>query len=359
MRALLQVFVDDRTMCPICKYDPALRPAERHKHYSEQCLRDHWRQVHSPDGLYFLKLGEVVQGKGRWLHNRYCSFTITGPCACGCDKRISYPTPKHQWLPDTSPPYFLSGHRSRILTEHKGRFIKGHVPANKGTKYHLPRNPTMYEKGHRPANYNGGISHLSGYIYLRTNERHACGAIKYVSQSRTIASGILGRPLNSNEVVIHLDGDKTNDDLPNLRVVTRAESASIHRDCSAAGKGITMRHMPLIKKLIRKTTKLIPRKIKKIKTQKTVQKPKKIKVPKVPVKSKPELPAISPAEIKKPKIEISNCRRDPPSIFCQKCKSLRLNPAGPCPRCEKSQYLDWVTEARTRSQVAIKTGGQA
>ena len=38
----------------------------------------------------------------------------------------------------------------------------------------------------------------------------------------------IGRKLNSNEVVHHIDGNKSNNDLSNLALMTRSEHARLH-----------------------------------------------------------------------------------------------------------------------------------
>lgn len=46
---------------------------------------------------------------------------------------------------------------------------------------------------------------------------------------RKIMEDYLGRRLNKNEVVHHIDGNKTNNDINNLQVMTRAEHSKYHR----------------------------------------------------------------------------------------------------------------------------------
>lgn len=46
---------------------------------------------------------------------------------------------------------------------------------------------------------------------------------------RKVMEEHLGRKLSSNEIVHHIDGDKSNNDISNLMVVSRAEHLNIHR----------------------------------------------------------------------------------------------------------------------------------
>lgn len=45
---------------------------------------------------------------------------------------------------------------------------------------------------------------------------------------RVVAEQILGRPLRSDEIVHHIDGNKRNNDPSNLIVMTQAEHARLH-----------------------------------------------------------------------------------------------------------------------------------
>lgn len=71
---------------------------------------------------------------------------------------------------------------------------------------------------------------------------------KYIAEYRLIMESHLGRKLTPNEVVHHVDGDKTNNDINNLQIMTRVEHQRIHRikplimiNCANCGKefGIT------------------------------------------------------------------------------------------------------------------------
>lgn len=47
-------------------------------------------------------------------------------------------------------------------------------------------------------------------------------------EHRVLAERLIGRPLNPDEVVHHIDGDKTNNAPENLRVMTRKEHSALH-----------------------------------------------------------------------------------------------------------------------------------
>lgn len=50
----------------------------------------------------------------------------------------------------------------------------------------------------------------------------------YVREHRLVMSEHLGRTLTGDEVVHHLDGDKANNVLDNLQLLTNAEHSAIH-----------------------------------------------------------------------------------------------------------------------------------
>jgi len=58
-----------------------------------------------------------------------------------------------------------------------------------------------------------------GVSYKKINGRHA---------HRVIMEEFLGRTLNSNEVVHHIDGDKFNNHIDNLKLTTQSEHIKLH-----------------------------------------------------------------------------------------------------------------------------------
>lgn len=71
--------------------------------------------------------------------------------------------------------------------------------------------------------WNGGVYHTpDGYLFLRQDDG------TYKAEHRIVVEESLGRELSSDEIVHHIDEDKTNNSIDNLVVLTRAEHARLH-----------------------------------------------------------------------------------------------------------------------------------
>ena len=114
----------------------------------------------------------------------------------------------------------------------KGRFKKGHAPANKGKK--LPAHvveairPTMFKKGQKAVNekWDGYERvNIEGYIEVRVAKN------KYVYKHRLVWKQA-GREVPKGYVVSFKDGNRLNCELDNLVLITRREIMernTIHR----------------------------------------------------------------------------------------------------------------------------------
>jgi len=112
----------------------------------------------------------------------------------------------------------LKGRRNSISTE----FSRGHTPFNKGTKGVMKANKGSFKKGNKPLNYMGGLKICKDGIYAITDEKYKTGDRKYENLARKKYREHYGE-FDKNMVVIHLDGDCYNNEIKNLKLITRGE----------------------------------------------------------------------------------------------------------------------------------------
>ena len=77
----------------------------------------------------------------------------------------------------------------------------------------------------------GQLQSSHGYVYVRVHpdHPHAFGH-GYCYEHIAKMVGYLGRALTIDEVVHHRDGDKTNNEIENLELLTRSEHAKLHKE---------------------------------------------------------------------------------------------------------------------------------
>lgn len=119
-----------------------------------------------------------------------------------------------------------------------GQFIKGHKTWNKGLFGYMGANCTSFTKEDAESKRHigkvmQGKDQLVCVSEEKTPVRSRNGKIymhqKRVSYAKWLMEKELGRKLDRLEVVYHLDGDPMNNELSNLKVITRAELAKINR----------------------------------------------------------------------------------------------------------------------------------
>ncbi|MBW1812631.1 MAG: HNH endonuclease [Deltaproteobacteria bacterium] len=110
----------------------------------------------------------------------------------------------------------------------KGQFEKGHIPHNKGV--HAPTSSkcaeTYFTKEHfgkKHCCWTGGMQKMKNdCIYKST------GANKRVRNPRLVWEQMRGK-IPAGMCIWHIDGEKHNDDIDNLEIVTRAEMLKRNR----------------------------------------------------------------------------------------------------------------------------------
>ena len=161
---------------------------------------------------------------------------------CSC-KVISnhlkkYEINKWGWHPNKEQLYDLYINKNMTQVEIKEYFKlkSAHIVETLMKRYSIPRRKTAKRNqfGQHNASWNGGIRILNGYRYVYDlNSR--CNK-HYAPEHDLVMEKYLGRKLKyyslnnrNNEVVHHIDGNKLNNSLDNLKLMTHGEHVRFHR----------------------------------------------------------------------------------------------------------------------------------
>lgn len=115
--------------------------------------------------------------------------------------------------------------RWHLMSGLSGRFEKGSVPANKGTKGLTSGNRTSFKKGAKPKNYLpvGAETIVNGYIKIKIADPKTW-RMKHV----WIWESVYG-PVPKGCVVIFKDRDHMNCEISNLALIKRSELAVLNK----------------------------------------------------------------------------------------------------------------------------------
>ena len=138
------------------------------------------------------------------------------------------------------------------MQDSKGRFVKGITPWNKGKKMPQWIKEKLSEAHKKSANTNGRFKQgHPDYNKHKPREKHprwkggttthreyvlvsvpghpyAWTRGFYVKRSRLVMEKYLGRYLKPEELIHHINEDRTDDRIENLQIVTRSEHRKIH-----------------------------------------------------------------------------------------------------------------------------------
>lgn len=81
-----------------------------------------------------------------------------------------------------------------------------------------------YQSGVGNPHFKGGLSMMRGYVIVTHRD-----AKQWTYLHRAIVEAHIGRALRSDEIVHHVNHDRTDNRIENLQVVTRAEHLDLHR----------------------------------------------------------------------------------------------------------------------------------
>ena len=117
--------------------------------------------------------------------------------------------------------------RYNLKTGFKGRFEKGHIPANKGTKGTMKANKTSFQKGHTPKNHKDvGSERVSvdGYTEIKVAEPN-----KWRLKHRVMYEKYHNVKLDPKQLVIFADRDKRNLTKENLLLVDNKQLLTLNQ----------------------------------------------------------------------------------------------------------------------------------
>jgi len=120
-----------------------------------------------------------------------------------------------------------------IIKANSGSFKKGQTSLRKGikhssvTKRKISESRTGKSLRENHPNWKGGIRKALGYTMILNSEHPFASKSGYVMEHRLIMEEYLGRYLNPDETIHHIDFNKSNNDINNLYLF---ESDSKHRD---------------------------------------------------------------------------------------------------------------------------------
>ncbi|MDO4746461.1 MAG: HNH endonuclease signature motif containing protein [Bacillota bacterium] len=125
---------------------------------------------------------------------------------------------------------------NKIRSGRDCRFVKGHVPPNKGKKMtpeqYAAAAPTMFKSGHKPHNEMPVGSEVvagDGYIWVKIDNKPKAGQYVNWKQKHILLWEEHNCPVPEGCVIKFLDDDRTNVTIENLQLITKAQNARLNQ----------------------------------------------------------------------------------------------------------------------------------
>jgi len=184
-----------RCYCQVCgKYIGEFYPSQVRKTCSDECRRELLKQTLKGENNPNFR-------HGKYIENRCKS------CGKLIDPRATY---CHKCRPDR-------GHQQSKETRKK----IGEKSKAKWTE--------DYKRKHYYSKYAGKKRIINGYVYIKDYSHPNRNSHNLVPEHVLVMTQHLGRPLENGEVIHHIDGDKTNNDISNLYLCKdKSEHRKIH-----------------------------------------------------------------------------------------------------------------------------------
>lgn len=150
--------------------------------------------------------------------------------------------------------------RYNFRSKNNGRFKKGDIPWTKGRKGEWTGNSTSFKKGNIPwcTEPLGTEVLKEGRYYVKVSDASGAHNIakRWQLRSRLVWEQHNNQKIPDGHVVIHLDGDSTNDSPNNLMLVDKSITAIINRQLKLTNDAEINKTIILTAKLIRKSNKI-------------------------------------------------------------------------------------------------------
>jgi hypothetical protein len=178
-----------------------------------------------------------------WLYKKYIEEKLSALSIakiCGVSNHPIYDHLRKFGIEIRSPGFYQQGRTwPQSKKEYLSRLFKGRISPMKGKRQsekwrqvisqrmHGERHPQYGKTASQAVGWKGGTPKAHGYSLQYQNCMN--GTTQYRAEHRIIAEAILRRPMKKDEVVHHINGNRSDNRHSNLLICTRSFHAWLHR----------------------------------------------------------------------------------------------------------------------------------